>query len=78
MLTLTELMVIIHGNVPAARKYGIYAFEALHRVFPGGPTHSSRSWSPAGIPAEDHALYPDRLPACPNPFHPVNPVKKMP
>ena len=38
----------------------------------------SRTCSPASTPTEDHALYLDKLPACQNPAHPVNPVRKRP
>jgi hypothetical protein len=36
------------------------------------------SCSPVRTPAEDHVLYLDKLPACQNPVHPVNPLRKRP
>ena len=73
----------IRGYVSTARKNGINALEPCAASFwetPSSPPSTPRSHtcSPASTPAEDHAPYLDKLPACQNPAHPVNPVRKRP
>jgi hypothetical protein len=63
----------IRGYVSTARKNRLNALDALRLVFLGNPfipppsTPRGRTRSLTITPAEDHALYLDKLPACLNP-----------